>query len=193
MSTDTTHPPAASGRACRPTRPPQMRKVSMAPNLFIRSRTACGCFGSAVLALLLGFASHAEAQTPSLPAARLYSIYPAGGKQGTTFDVTIAGADLDDARQLQFAEPGISGEPKMGEPALGQTGPQPLPGQFTVTIKPEVKPGIYEARAVGKYGVSNPRAFVVGTQGELLEVEPNNSAKQATEVPLGTTVNGRSD
>ncbi len=169
----------------------------MTPNLFTRSRTFAGDVGPVALllalALVCSLAPPAPCQTPSLPAARLFAIYPAGGKLGTTFDVTIAGTDLDDARQLHFADPGITGVPKMGEPALGQTGPQPIAGQFTVTIKPEVKPGIYEARAVGKYGISNPRAFVVGTQPELLEVEPNNSLKVATEVPLGTVVNGRSD
>ena len=168
----------------------------MAPNPFFRSRTRVGrleFLAWIALAAIGGLAGSAQGQTPTLPAARLFAIFPAGGKQGTTFDVSIVGADLDDARQLHFAEPGITGAPKMGEPGLGQTGPQPVAGQFTVTIKPEVKPGIYEARVMGKYGISNPRAFVVGTQPEMTEVEPNNNLKTATEVPLGTVINGRSD
>ncbi|HEX3725396.1 MAG TPA: PPC domain-containing protein, partial [Pirellulales bacterium] len=44
----------------------------------------------------------------------------------------------------------------------------------------------------GKYGVSNPRAFVVGTHAELVEKEPNNTPEQALEVPLGSVVNGQS-
>ncbi len=165
----------------------------MLPNLFFRNRTRVGKLAIALLALGEALPHAARGQNTSLPAARLFAIFPAGGKQGSTFDVTVVGADLDDAKSLHFAEPGITGEPKMGEPGLGQTGPQPLAGQFTVTIKPDVKPGIYEARVVGKYGISNPRAFVVGTQPEITEVEPNNAQKSATEVPLGTIVNGRSD
>ena len=46
---------------------------------------------------------------------------------------------------------------------------------------------------VGKYGASNPRSFVVGTPNELVEVEPNNSPDKATEVPLGSVVNGQSN
>jgi hypothetical protein len=168
----------------------------MTTNLFICNRfrdwRKLAVRALAGMLVLLGTLS-AQAQTQNLPGARLFSIFPAGGKQGATYDVTIAGADLDDVRQLNFSDPGITGTPKMGEPGLGQTGPQPLAGQFTVVIKPEVPAGIYEARAIGKYGISNPRAFVVGSQNELTETEPNNTLQQAGEVPLNSIVNGRSD
>ncbi|MDB5387645.1 MAG: peptidase domain protein [Planctomycetaceae bacterium] len=146
--------------------------------------------------IVLGMSLPAVAQLPlppSLPDARLGWIFPAGGQLGTTFDVTVRGDDLDDATQLQFDDPGITSVVKLGEPGLGQTGPQPVPGAFTVTIKPEVAPGIYQGRVMGRYGISNPRAFMVGSQPELTETEPNNSLKQATAVPLGTTINGVSD
>ncbi len=129
----------------------------------------------------------------SLPAARLYSVFPAGAKQGTTVDVTIGGDDLDKASTLHFTNPGITAAQKTQPPALGQEGPQPVPGQFTLTIAPDAQVGICELRAVGKYGVSNPRAFVVGTRDELVEKEPNNVIEQATVVPLGATVNGQAN
>ncbi len=162
-------------------------------NLFSRFRAACG---RKPVALLLGLAfawSLALPAAAQLPAARMFSIHPPGGKQGTTFQVAISGPDLDDARQLHFADPAITAEPVIHEAGLGQIGPQVAPNLFTVTIKPEARPGLYEARAVGKYGISSPRAFVVGSDPELREVEPNNSLKTAMEVPLGTIVNGRSD
>jgi hypothetical protein len=127
---------------------------------------------------------------PSLPDARLNSVFPAGGMRGTTVEVTINGFDLDNANRLHFDNAGITSEPKLVEPGLGQTGLQPVPNVFKVTIKPDVKPGLYEVRVIGKYGVSTPRAFVVGTQPEMLEVEPNNSIKQANAVAIGTIVNG---
>ena len=136
----------------------------------------------ALLGLVLALSGVLHAQ--ALPVAKLFSIFPLGGKQGTTVDVTIAGADLEGAAKLYFSTPGITAVQKTSPPGLGQTGPQPVPGQFTLTIPADAKPGICEVRAIGKYGVSNPRAFVVGTRDELVEKEPNNTAAQATELPL---------
>ena len=146
--------------------------------------------------MLLGcltIASSGVAHAQALPVAKLFSIFPLGGKQGTTVDVTIAGADLEGAAKLYFSTPGITAVQKTSPPGLGQTGPQPVPGQFTLTIPADTKPGICEVRAIGKYGVSNPRAFVVGTRDELVEKEPNNTAAQATELPLDAVVNALSN
>ncbi len=143
------------------------------------------------LTVLAALAAQAAAQ--SLPVARLFSVFPPGGKQGTSVDVTIAGADLEKVSQLNFSQPGVTATQKTQPPGLGQEGPQPVPGQFTITIAADAAPGICEMRALGKYGVSNPRAFVVGTRDELVEKEPNNAPEQATEVPLGTVVNGQAN
>jgi hypothetical protein len=127
-----------------------------------------------------------------LPVARLFSVFPAGAKQGTSVEVTIAGADLEGASKLHFSAPGITAVQKTVPPGLGETGPQGVPGQFTITVAADAKPGICEVRAIGKYGVSNPRSFVVGTQNEIVETEPNDTPDKAMEVPLGTVVNGQS-
>lgn len=140
---------------------------------------------------LLAFALPALAQ--SLPVARLLSVFPPGGKQGTAVEVTIAGIDLEKVSQLHFSTPGITAVQKTVPPALGESGPQGVPGQFTVTIPADAKPGLCEVRAIGKYGVSNPRTFVVGTQNEISEAEPNNTPDKATEVALGSTVNAVSN
>jgi len=127
-----------------------------------------------------------------LPMARLFSVYPNGAQRGGTADVTVAGTDLDDASGLMFSDPGITAVPKMAEAKDGKPG-KPLPGQFTVTVKGDVKPGVYECRVKGLFGLSNPRAFMVGTYLEVLEKENNNNLKEAQEVQLNTTVSGRSD
>jgi hypothetical protein len=143
--------------------------------------------------MVLGSALSPVAAQAGLPVARLFSVNPAGGKQGSSVEVTIAGADLEGVTKLHFSAPGITAAQKTVPPGLGETGLQGVPGQFTITIAPEAKPGICEVRAVGKYGVSNPRSFVVGTQAEIVEVEPNNTLDKATEVALGTLVNGQSN
>ncbi len=140
---------------------------------------------------VVSFAATVAAQLPpTLPNPRLNWMFPVGGKAGATFEVTVTGDDLDDARELRFDHQGITAKLKMVDPGLGLTGPQPAYGTFQVTIASDVPPGVYDLRVFGKYGLSTPRAFVVGSQPEINEAEPNNLPNQAQEVPLGTTING---
>lgn len=140
---------------------------------------------------LVAWAATAMAQLPpTLPNPRLAWAFPAGGQVGTTFEVTLSGEDLVDARELLFNHPGITAKLKMADPGLGQTGPQPVYGTFHVTIAADVPQGVYELRVAGKFGLSNPRMFCVGVLKEVIETEPNNLLKQANEVEIGTTING---
>ena len=131
-------------------------------------------------------------QTP-LPSAQLNSLFPAGGQQGTSVEVTVSGTDLDGLTGLHFSHAGITAVPKMIPPGDIYTQPRPIPNQLTVTIAGDVPPGRYDVRAVGKYGISNPRSFVVDTLVETVEVEPNNSLSSAQEVAFASVVNGRAD
>ncbi|HVW38767.1 MAG TPA: PPC domain-containing protein, partial [Pirellulales bacterium] len=145
-----------------------------------------------LLALAAWLASAASAAA-QLPVARLTSVFPPGGQRGHAVEISIAGADLDSVDRLLFSHPDISAQPKLREPGEFETGPQPVANQFEVKIGADVPPGAYEVRAVGKYGVSNPRAFLVGASVELLEKEPNENFETAQEVPLDSVVNGRSN
>lgn len=125
-----------------------------------------------------------------LPGARLLVLNPPGGKQGTTFDVTVSGADLDDALALRFGAPGITATRKLGAPGPFDRDPPVVPGVFTVTITPQVPPGITEVRLVGRFGVSNPRAFQVLGLTEVPEKEPNNDISQAVPTAPESVNNG---
>ncbi len=152
--------------------------------LAIASRTA----GLIVTAFWLGAAaSSAYAQ---LPTAQLTSVFPAGGKPGTTFDVTLTGRDIDDAGQLVFTQPGITAVQKIGAENPFFKSKSPLQGQFTVTIPAATPPGIYEVRTIGRFGASNPRSFVVGTLDEVPDKDPAATAATARVVPLESTVSG---
>src|SRR5690349_15522689 len=98
-----------------------------------------------------------------LPVTQLFAISPTGGKQGTTVELTItAGADLDGVDRLYFSHPGITAVRKLAPLKPLQTVPDPLPNEFSVTIAADVPPGMYDVRAIGTFGMSNPRFFVVG-------------------------------
>jgi hypothetical protein len=133
-----------------------------------------------------------QAAWAQLPAARLTSVFPPGGKQGATIEVIVAGTDLDGASKLHFSHPGITAEPKTTPPGPFDKEPQPVANTFVVKIAGNVPVGQYDVRAVGKFGISTPRAFAVSGLEESAEKEPNNTAAQATEVAINATVNGQS-
>jgi hypothetical protein len=171
-----------------------------------RPLSACRAAGTRLLvgvlalsAVLLFTSAAAAQQQPgsALPSPRLLTVFPPGGKAGSTVDVTITGTDLEEGTALLFSNPGIKGEP-IGPPAPPADPKKPQPNtqakptatQFKITIPAETPLGIHDVRFVGKWGVSNPRAFVVGDLPEVVEKEPNNDENQAQKVPLNCTVNG---
>ncbi len=70
---------------------------------------------------------------------------------------------------------------------------EPEANKFLVTIGADVPPDVYEARVVGRFGVSNPRAYVVGHLPEIPSPATNHAVASAVEVALGTVVNGRTE
>lgn len=123
-----------------------------------------------------------------LPAIKLYAVSPAGGQQGTTFDLNItSGDDLDELDKLLFNHAGITAQRKTTE----KNGQQiPVGNTFIVTVDKSVPAGTYEVRCGGLYGVSNPRRFIVGSLPEITETESNNTLETANAVNLNSTVNG---
>ncbi|HJT34716.1 MAG TPA: hypothetical protein VJ783_22000 [Pirellulales bacterium] len=126
-----------------------------------------------------------------LPTARLNACFPAGGRQGSSFEVTVSGDDLEGVNRLYFNHPGITATQVMLPADEFHAQPRPADGRFSVAIAAEVPPGMYEVRAVGKYGASNPRFFAVDNKPEINEIEPNNRLDKANEVPLGAIINGQ--
>src|SRR6516165_2967079 len=135
-----------------------------------------------------------------LPNPRLTSVTPHGGKVGTTLEVSFAGTDLEDPQAMLFSHPGVKAEaiipPPPPPPKVDPKKPPPKPlpptpiTKFKVTIGPDVPLGYHDVRFVNKWGISNPRVFVVGDLKEEMEKEPNNDVEQAQRVEIGTTING---
>ncbi|MCA9097731.1 MAG: hypothetical protein KDA36_05070, partial [Planctomycetaceae bacterium] len=159
--------------------------------LFLSLSSRRGLIVGRIAALLCGILCCIQPLSAQLPQARLYAVSPAGGQQGTTFDLTLAnGIDLDDSFELRFSHPGIKAAVKTQD-VEGK--PQPISGQFAVTIDAAVPTGVYDVRAVSRYGISNPRSFVVGSRPEVKETEPNNDNEKAQKIEVNTVVNGLSN
>ena len=115
-------------------------------------------------------------------------MFPPGGQQGTTVDLTVGGGtDLDELDQMVFAHPGITAVQKLD--ANGN----PVANTFTVTVAADVPSGLYDVRVRGLFGVSNPRMFRVDSLPEAAEVEPNNTLAQATPVTMESIINARAN
>lgn len=115
-----------------------------------------------------------------LPQATLSWIFPPGAAAGSTNDITIAGTDHDEPAGLHFSDSRVTATPK----------PNAL-NQFQVVVPPDVPEGLVDVRFVGRFGVSNPRAFAVGGRPELIAPATNTAPANAFELPLETTANGR--
>ncbi len=155
------------------------RRIERTPNI--------GWLAAILAALLTGPVS------AQLPVTELNTVFPPGGQQGQTVEVSISGGNQDEVDQLLFSHKGITAKQKMHEPDDFHKSPWPDEGKFLVDISADVPAGIYEARAVGRFGASNPRAFAVGVNEELIDDGSNKSLDKAREIPVGVVVNGKVD
>jgi len=125
---------------------------------------AAGLFGASLFAV-------------ELPAIQLTTVFPPGAKAGSEVEVGITGAEIEETAAMRFSHPGITAKMKAAN-------------RFVVTIAPDVPPGIYDARITGLSGISNPRAFVVSDQTEIVKAKANNSPADAVELPPGAVFSG---
>ncbi|MFM7817711.1 MAG: hypothetical protein ACKPGI_12195 [Verrucomicrobiota bacterium] len=140
-------------------------------------RTESGRGFRVVLGLVLGAVSSVAQH---LPVARLNTIFPPGGQRGSDVLVTVAGSDLDDLAGLRFSDPRIRAEVT---PTNAQV--------FRVTLPADLAPGVVDLRTFGRFGVSNPRGFCVGTGPEQVSTGTNTTVARAQSLPVGAVVNGR--
>ncbi len=120
-----------------------------------------------------------------LPTARLLTLSPPGGMIGSTVEVTVVGQDLNAATRLSFNTSAITSELRAGDDPNS-----PDTHTFILHVATNAPPGIYEARVVGRFGISNPRAFVVGDRPEVLAPATNETLASAAPLATGTTVDG---
>lgn len=118
-----------------------------------------------------------------VPVPQLKTVFPPGARAGAETEIEVGGANLAGVERLYFSEPGIS--------AVLVSDPAKPPARFKVTVEGGVQPGDCDLRTIGKTGMSNPRAFSIGTTAEINEAEPNDVREKANRAELNTVVNGR--
>ncbi|WP_372715849.1 hypothetical protein [Novipirellula sp.] len=110
--------------------------------------------------LCIGMTSVTHAQ---FLAIELRTVRPATATVGQTSEVFVTGDRMDEVDQLLFSHPGITATLQSASKSSPHPLLSPIPnyGHFDVAIADDVPPGRYEVRAIGRHGVSNPRAFWV--------------------------------
>jgi hypothetical protein len=158
------------------------------------------------VAMILAASALAQ-QQPGLPMPRIDTVFPPGAKQGASIEEwAVTGTDIEEIESFVFSHPGIKAEklppppekeePKSKDPKQPAKQPPPkkknapIVAKFKVLVAADVPPGNYDVRLVNKWGISNPRVFVVGDLPEINEKEPNNDVPEAMKIDLNTTING---
>lgn len=126
---------------------------------------------------LAGFVAVASAAEPTL-----IHLFPVAGTQGTTVSVAAAGKFDPWPPQVWVDAPGITFH-------AAKTA-----GKFDVEVAKDATPGPHLVRFYNEQGASAPRFFIVSSEPELLEVEPNDNFKSPQKIDkLPVTINGRLD
>lgn len=141
-----------------------------------RGMIACSLFLAAVTTDVL-------AQSVCLPAPRLLTTMPMGGKAGTQFEITISGENLDELGELAFSDRRITAAQKLD--AAGQ----PEPNKYVITIPADCPVGLYEARVMTRLGISSSRVFSVGSLTENVRTKPNTTLATAMEIDVNSVTN----
>ena len=139
--------------------------------------------GAMTLSVLQLTTTSAWAQAVCLPAPRLLTTMPMGGQLGTSVEITITGANFENADQLSFSHPGITATPKLDDAG------KPIANRFMVNIAKDCLAGIHEARVMTRLGVSSSRAFNVGTLTEVTQTAANTTLETAAPLPINSTCN----
>jgi hypothetical protein len=111
------------------------------------------------VALAAALSPRAEAAAPTLE-----SVFPAGGRQGQTIDLTLLGKFEPWPCEVWFSAPGLSFEPDPEKAGSGK-----------LAIAAEAPLGPVLVRAHNAEGASAPIIFIVGDRPEILDEEKDGS------------------
>ena len=131
------------------------------------------------LVLLSTTTTFAETKVPPI-APRINGTFPKGGQRGTSVDIVIKGANLQDAKSIRFQSSKLRAE-------VLSVNPYEITAK--VHIDPTAEPGRHDLRLINAHG-SAIGYFDVSTFPERKEKEPNNDAAHAESLTFPSLING---
>jgi Bacterial pre-peptidase C-terminal domain len=126
----------------------------------------------------------------------LWSVFPMGGRPGTTLDATLRADFVEPRMTLNFRRATAQATGNDGAPLIwGEILERCPTGEFRLAVKidPEAEPGVYEFYVRDDSGTLAPMKFLVSGLPEIRENEPNSDQARAEALHVPVTVNGRID
>ena len=117
----------------------------------------------------------------------LWSVFPAGGRRGTTVDAELRADFLEPSSEPRFSGPGLHASLSRTDAACGCL------FRLSVTIAEDAPLGTHLLTFRDRSGTVAPLAFAVGRTAEIVEQEPNDGLSAAMPVTVPVVVNGRID
>src|SRR6266481_5886417 len=145
----------------------------------------------------------AQQKTEVLPAEpKLLSLFPLGGRQGTTFDLEIRGQVLNGSYGVWFDSPDLKATVKNVQEIdlaeIKSVDEKPKPKQsghkvsLTVELSASAKPGAHPLRLLSRGGISNALSLQVNSEPVIAESEtPHNKPGETQPIAFPIVVNGR--
>jgi len=148
----------------------------------MRSASVC------VIAALCLTAKEPEITPAKEPAVT--SVFPLGGRQGSTLEAVVRGENLEGAYSAWFDCGQLGAEIKDFRPAGAESKVQEV--RLQVAIASAAAPGAHILRLVTPRGVSGPLWFLVNTEPVIAEAsQPHASIREAQAVSFPVVVNGK--
>lgn len=128
-------------------------------------------------AILLAFTASAFSQA-TFPSPVLTSISPLAAKAGSTVELTLRGTDLDGPQALMIGNRSVP--VKAGTKA----------NVFSLALPADLKPGPFDLRFVGRYGVSNPRVLLISEYAVTESPGTNAKPDKALKITVNSAISG---
>ena len=136
-----------------------------------------------VIGWLLAWSLSASVSTAQLPFIQLKSISKPILAAGSETELSVGGNRIDEVSILRFSHAGISATVlEDAKRAFSET-PQAKYGHFRVRVAADVPAGLYDVRAIGRFGVSNPRTILVHG-GPTIDLSPSHEPNAPTQLTL---------
>ena len=115
----------------------------------------------------------------------LWSLFPMGGRRGSTVGATLRADFLDPGAQPVFEGSGIR--------ASLSPSADPCNCKFSMSIEisPDAEPGVRYLSFPDESGNLAPLAFAISDTDEILEAEPNNGLRETQKVKPPVIINGK--
>lgn len=151
-----------------------------------RQAKSATCYSNVLLhacVVLILVEGSAFAQGDFIPVPQLSSVFPQGLQIGTSTEVILTGEHLDGPATLLFSNPSIVSKPKRDDHG------KPIANAFVIHVSNDTAEDAVDVCLQGKFGLSNPRQFILGKLPEVNPLKAGIERDKATEVVIDSTIN----